>query len=273
MQLLQKKIIGKNYSILFNRNDKLSWNVKCSILSISSECYILPSGTGFFSKLYDFSPQALAICLYLGFDLSTVEGINACIEQKEYIKNEWSDLCMKFENDFNKIENFLSTTHNSNLEILNDEKFISLIELLKLFLEDDVINSSEKEALYKHAELLNLSKEACDDIISKYNIEKSSVRTVHSVNDKENTESRGPINYLLDVAGNFIKNHFQNVHDIQVNRVINSKEFKSLHKNFGMNEKEFVEKSSKMIHSKGGVEKFNKILEYDVRKSRYSKYF
>jgi hypothetical protein len=118
--------------------------------------------------------------------------------------------------------------------------------------------------------LLNLSKEACDDIISKYNIEKS---TVPPLNDNENAESKGPINFLLDFAGNFIKKHFQNVHDIQINRVINSKEFRSLHKNFGMNEKEFMEKSSKMIHSKGGVEKFNKILDYDVRKSSYSKYF
>ena len=230
----------------------------------------MPSGTGFFSKLYDFSPQAIEISCYLGFDLSTVEGIKACFEQKEYIKKEWLELCVKFVNDFNKIETFLSTSHNSNLEILKDDKFKSLIELLNLFLEDHKINSNEREALYKHAKLLNLSKEACDDIISKYNIEKSAV---HSLNDIENTESKGPINFLLDFAGNFIKKHFQHVHDIQINRVINSKEFLSLHKKFGMNETEFMEKSTKMIHSKGGVEKFNKILDYDVRKSRYSKYF
>ena len=177
---------------------------------------------------------------------------------------------MKFDNDFKKIQTFLSTSHNSNLEILKDDKFKSLIELLNLFLEDHVINSNERDALYKHAELLNLSKEACDDIISKYNIEKSSV---HTLNDNENAESKGPINFLLDLAGNFIKKHFQNVHDIQINRVINSKEFRSLHKKFGMNEKEFMEKSSKMIKSKGGVEKFNKILDYDVRNSRYSRFF
>jgi hypothetical protein len=268
--LIQKNIIGTTQNILFNRNDNLSLAINCSILDIYTKCYFLPSGNGFFSKIYDFSPQALEISLYLGFDLSSVEGIKACFEQREYLKKEWLDLCVKFDNDFKKIQTFLSTSHNSNLEILKDDKFKSLIELLNLFLEDHVINSNEREALYKHAELLNLSKEACDDIISKYNIEKSSV---HPLNDSENAESKGPINFLLDVAGNFIKKHFQNVHDIQINRVINSKEFRSLHKNFGMNEKEFMEKSSKMIHSKGGVEKFNKILDYDVRKSSYSKYF
>ena len=268
MQLLQKKIIGKDYNILFNRNDSLSWQVNCSILDISSKCYILPSGTGFFSKLYDFSPQAIEICLYLGFDLSTVNGIKACFEQKESIKKEWADLCNNFDNDYKKIQTFLTTSHQSNYEILNDSKFKSLIELLNLFLEDNVINSNERDALYNHAQLINISKDECDDIISKYNVEKSKVDNVH-----ENTETRGPINFLLDVAGNFIKKHFQSVHDIQINRVINSNEFRSLHKNFGMNEKEFMEKSSKMIHSKGGIEKFNKILEYDVRKSRYSKYF
>ncbi len=270
MILIQKNIIGTTQNILFNRNDNLSLAINCSILDIYTKCYFLPSGNGFFSKIYDFSPQALEISLYLGFDLSSVEGIKACFEQREYLKKEWLDLCVKFDNDFKKIQTFLSTSHNSNLEILKDDKFKSLIELLNLFLEDHVINSNEREALYKHAELLNLSKEACDDIISKYNIEKSSV---HPLNDSENAESKGPINFLLDVAGNFIKKHFQNVHDIQINRVINSKEFRSLHKNFGMNEKEFMEKSSKMIHSKGGVEKFNKILDYDVRKSSYSKYF
>ena len=141
---------------------------------------------------------------------------------------------------------------------------------MNLFLEDHKINSNEREALYKHAELLNLTKEACDDIISRYHIEQS---TVQGLNDDENTQTRGPINYLLDVAGNFIKNHFQNVHDIQINRVINSKEFKSLHNKFGMSENEFMEKSSKMIHSKDGVEKFSKILEYDVRKSSFAKYY
>ena len=270
MKLIQKNIIGNTHNILFNRNDNLSWAINCSILDINTKCYFLPSGNGIFSKIYDFSPQALEISIYLGFDLSSVEGIKACVEQKEYIKKEWLELCVKFDNDFKKIQTFLSTSHNSNLEILKDDKFKSLIELLNLFLEDHVINSNERDALYKHAELLNLSKEACDDIISKYNIEKSSV---HTLNDNEIAESKGPINFLLDLAGNFIKKHFQNVHDIQINRVINSKEFRSLHKKFGMNEKEFMEKSSKMIKSKGGVEKFNKILDYDVRNSRYSRFF
>lgn len=270
MKLIQKNIIGTTYNILFNRNDNLSWAINCSILDINTKCYFLPSGNGLFSKIYDFSPQALEISIYLGFDLSSVEGIKACVEQKEYIKKEWLELCEKFDNDFKKIETFLSYSHNANIEILNDDKFKSLIELLNLFLEDHVINSNERAALYNHAELLNLSKEECDDIISKYNIEKTAV---HPLKDIEIPESKGPINFLLDFAGNFIKKHFQNVHDIQINRVINSKEFRSLHKKFGMNETEFMEKSSKMIHSKGGVEKFNEYLDYDVRKSRYSKFF
>jgi hypothetical protein len=270
MILIQKNIIGTTHNILFNRNDNLSWTINCSILDINAKCYFLPAGNGLFSKIYNFSPQALEISVYLGFDLSSVEGIKACVEQKEYIKKEWSELCEKFDNDFNKIETFLSTSHHSNLEILKDDKFKSLIALLNLFLEDHIINSNEREALYKHAELLNLTKEACDDIISRYHIEKS---TDHGLNDDENKQSRGPINYLLDVAGNFIKNHFQNVHDIQINRVINSKEFKSLHNKFGMSENEFMEKSSKMIHSKDGVKKFSKILEYDVRKSSFAKYY
>ena len=35
------------------------------------------------------------------------KAIEACVEQKEYIKKEWLELCVKFDNDFKKIQTFL----------------------------------------------------------------------------------------------------------------------------------------------------------------------
>lgn len=78
------------------------------------------------------------------------------------------------------------------------------------------------------------------------------------------------VNWLLDKGETFIKSHFNHVQDYQYSRLFNDPEFRALSKNFGMNEKEFTQRASKLIRQ--NPKRFEKLLAYDIAQSRYKKY-
>jgi len=88
---------------------------------------------------------------------------------------------------------------------------------------------------------------------------------------KNQIMEEGIVNWLLDKATNFVKGHFNHVADYQYARLLKSPEFKSLHKRFGMSEKDFMSKATKIV--KENPKRFEQILAYDASKSRYSKFF
>lgn len=81
----------------------------------------------------------------------------------------------------------------------------------------------------------------------------------------------GVVNWMLDKVRNFVANHFNSVADYQYARLMNSPDFRALHKKFGMSEKEFMSKATAMV--KKDPKKFADILAYDVRKGSFGKYF
>ena len=81
----------------------------------------------------------------------------------------------------------------------------------------------------------------------------------------------GIVNWMLDKAERFVKSHFNHVADYQYARIINTPEFRSLSKNFNMNEKDFMKKATDLI--KRDPKKFQDILAYDAHNSKYKQYF
>jgi hypothetical protein len=79
------------------------------------------------------------------------------------------------------------------------------------------------------------------------------------------------INRLIDGLGAFMKRMFISARNNRLKELAETDEFRSLHKSFGMSEEEFVDKGGKMLRE--NPKEFQKILKYDVRKSRYGKYF
>jgi hypothetical protein len=79
------------------------------------------------------------------------------------------------------------------------------------------------------------------------------------------------VNWLLDKTSDFVKGHFNHVADYQYARLMQSPDFKALHKKFNMSEKDFMSKATKLI--KQNPQKFADILAYDASKSKYKKFF
>lgn len=79
------------------------------------------------------------------------------------------------------------------------------------------------------------------------------------------------VNWLLDKTSSFVSSHFNHVADYQYARLLNTPDFRALHKKFNMSEKEFMTRASKLI--KQNPKKFADILAYDASKSKYSKFF
>ena len=77
--------------------------------------------------------------------------------------------------------------------------------------------------------------------------------------------------WIINGISNYLKKAATSAYNNRVDDLTDSKEFRELHKQFGMNEEEFANRANKMI--KEDPKKFNKILSYDVRKGRYGKYF
>ena len=79
------------------------------------------------------------------------------------------------------------------------------------------------------------------------------------------------VNWMLDKAGDFAKSAIKHKADYQYAGLMKDPSFRSLHKQFGMSEKEFVNKAENLI--KRDPKKFADLLAYDVKKSRYGKFF
>ena len=77
--------------------------------------------------------------------------------------------------------------------------------------------------------------------------------------------------WIIGGVSNYLKKMATSVYNNRVDDLTDSKEFRELHKKFGMDEEEFANKANNMI--KEDPKKFNKILSYDVRKGPYGKYF
>lgn len=273
MPIIKKKFFGHEHDIFFYTTDSLSWKIKCSILDISANCYTLPSSSGFFSKLNYFSPEALMISLFLRYNLSTTDGINECLRNKEYIKREWQKFSSEQSTSSLNLEDFFKEKLKENSSLVDlDVKFSSLIDLMKFFFKDGIFDTDEMNLLYSHAELLGLTSKECDSIINQYRIK--SVKTDESESNSNESKANidGPINFVADLFGDFVKKHFRNVHSIQLRRLLNDPNYKDLHKRFGMEEEDFKDKVIEISKTEEGQKRFSEMLNYDFSKSRYAKY-
>ncbi len=81
----------------------------------------------------------------------------------------------------------------------------------------------------------------------------------------------GIVNWLIDKAETFVTNALTHKADYQYARLLNSPDFRSLHKKFGMSEKDFMSKAANLM--KRDPKKFANLLAYDARKGNFSKYF
>ncbi len=80
----------------------------------------------------------------------------------------------------------------------------------------------------------------------------------------------GIVNWLIDKAETFVVNALNHKADYQYARLMNSPDFRALHKKFGMREDEFLRKAKEMV--KRDPDKFAKLLAFDASKSKWAKF-
>lgn len=81
----------------------------------------------------------------------------------------------------------------------------------------------------------------------------------------------GIVNWLVDKAERFVVNALNHKADYQYARILSNPDFKALHKKYGMSQKDFLAKAKSLMAK--NPKKFADLLMYDVKKSRYSKFF
>lgn len=82
---------------------------------------------------------------------------------------------------------------------------------------------------------------------------------------------RSIMGWLIDKAETIAKGVINKRTEYQYARILNDPDFRKLSQKFGMSEKEFTEKAATML--KKDPKKFANLLAYDVKKSRYGKFF
>jgi hypothetical protein len=95
----------------------------------------------------------------------------------------------------------------------------------------------------------------------------SLIREIH----QEVLMERSIMGWLIDKAETIAKGVINKRTEYQYARILNDPDFRKLSQKFGMSEKEFTEKAAAMI--KKDPEKFANLLAYDIKKSRYGKFF
>jgi hypothetical protein len=102
-------------------------------------------------------------------------------------------------------------------------------------------------------------------------MKKSDLRNIIREEIQDHLIEEGIVNWLIDKAETFVTNALTHKADYQYARLMNSPDFRALHKKFGMNEKDFMAKATNLM--KRDPKKFANLLAYDARKGNFSKYF
>lgn len=90
--------------------------------------------------------------------------------------------------------------------------------------------------------------------------------------------NKGPMNWLLNKAESFIKNHFTSVYNNRMDKLTNEEGFREISdKKFAGKDatKEQKDATHKRLAdlAKNNPNKFNELMKYDVRDSSFGKYF
>mgnify|MGYP000621806165 CR=1 FL=1 len=79
---LQMNILGKDIFLCVSNGSVKTSNLNCDILGLRLQCYSCLKKDSFFSGFHYISIEAITICTYLNYDLSTIENINFAVSKK-----------------------------------------------------------------------------------------------------------------------------------------------------------------------------------------------
>lgn len=96
-------ILGKDIFLCVSNGSVKTSNLNCDILGLRLQCYSCLKKDSFFSGFHYISIEAITICTYLNYDLSTIENINFAVSKKADICNEWNNLHSKGDGSWDKM--------------------------------------------------------------------------------------------------------------------------------------------------------------------------
>ena len=105
---LSTQVLDKDILVCISNGTRKATTSYCDILGIKSQCYMCKKKDTFFSGLNILSIEAITICTYLNYDLSSIENVNLAVSKKDEIKKEWNNIHSKCDGDWDKMIAFMS---------------------------------------------------------------------------------------------------------------------------------------------------------------------
>ena len=116
---LSTQILGKDILVCISNGTQKATQLNCDILGLRLQCYMCPKKDSFFSGFNYLSIEAITICTYLNYDLSSIENLNLAVSKKAEVCKEWNNLHSKCDGNWDKMLAIMSGAEvetNSNSE-------------------------------------------------------------------------------------------------------------------------------------------------------------
>jgi hypothetical protein len=129
------QILGKEIFVCISNGSRKASKLNCDILGQRLYCYTCLKKDSFFSGFNYLSIEAITICTYLNYDLSSIENVNLAVSKKAEICKEWNNLLSKCDSNWDKMLAVMSGSEvaiNSNSsEIITNSKNENRLVVLK----------------------------------------------------------------------------------------------------------------------------------------------
>jgi hypothetical protein len=105
---LETQILGRNILVCISNGSRKTSNLTCDILGFKAQCYSSPKKDSFWSGFNYISIEAITVCTYLNFDLSSIENVNIVVSKRDEIIKEWNNLLSKCNSNWEKMLEIMS---------------------------------------------------------------------------------------------------------------------------------------------------------------------
>lgn len=117
---IQKAIIlGKEIKLCVKEDENIEVTKKglfseyCDILGLRTKCFRFPKKNTWYAGSHHLSIEAITVCTYLNYDLSSIENVNHALSNKEDILAEYEYISRIHKGDWKKMLAYMS---GSNIE-------------------------------------------------------------------------------------------------------------------------------------------------------------
>jgi hypothetical protein len=100
---LRIQILGKEIFVCISNGTRKASKLNCDILGLRLQCYTCLKKDSFFSGYNFLSIEAITICTYLNYDLSSIENVNLAVSKKAEVCKEWNNLHSKCDGNWDKM--------------------------------------------------------------------------------------------------------------------------------------------------------------------------